>query len=252
MTASPAPALPVLPALVTGTIRHRRTEAMRYGFQHSVYQWLVDLDALPALPAWLRAFARFRSADHIGLPQRTIKDNVLDVARAEGVDLGDDARIVMLTNARVLGYVFNPLTVFWCYDRAARLVCVVAEVHNTYGQRHAYVLPAGPGPSQVRKQLYVSPFFDTAGRYDLSFELTSGRVRSTVVLYRDDAPALTATFVGRPVPAGLGAVVRALLRHPLMPHRVALLIRAHGIRLWLRRLPVHPRPSHAPSIGAKA
>ena len=83
----------------------------------------------------------------------------------------------MLASARVLGHVFDPLSVFWCYDSSGRLACVVAEVHNTYGERHAYLLqPDEAGTAVTGKDFHVSPFFDVTGTYELRFTLTAGPV----------------------------------------------------------------------------
>ena len=84
----------------------------------------------------------------------------------------------MLASARVLGHVFDPLSVFWCYGSDGVLACVVAEVHNTYGERHAYLLrPDEAGTAVTDKGFYVSPFFDVTGSYELRFTLTAGPCR---------------------------------------------------------------------------
>ena len=242
--------IPRLPALVVGQVTHQRPGPVRHHFRHRAYQWLVDLDSVPRQPWYLRPFAQFSSADHLGDPGLPIKANVENYLALNGIRLGERGRVLMLANARVLGYVFDPLSVFWCYDRAGLLVCVVAEVHNTYGERHAYLLrPDETGSSETDKELYVSPFFDVSGCYGLKFTLTPERVSATVLLRRGDALAFSATFRGRPELATRRALARRLLREPLMPQRISALIRAHGIWLWLRRLPVQPRPRHSRQEG---
>jgi DUF1365 family protein len=242
--------VPTLPALVVGTVAHRRPGPVRHGFQHAVYQWLVDLDALPDQPWWLRPFAGFRSRDHLGEPDRSIKANVEHFLAQRGIRLGDGGRVVMLANARVLGHVFDPLSVFWCLDRDDALVCVVAEVHNTYGERHVYLLePDESGRAVADKEFYVSPFNDLSGRYEMRFTLEPERVATTIALRRGGEVSFTASLAGRPVPATRAAVVHQLLTKPLMPQRVSALIRAHGVFLWLRRLPVVRRPHHRPQEG---
>ena len=223
---------------------------MRHAFRHRVYQWLVDLDDLPRQPWYLRAFAYFSSADHLGDPHLPIKRNVENYLARSGIRLGDGGRILMLAGARVLGHVFNPLSVFWCYAADGALICVVAEVHNTYGERHAYLLrPDGAGAAVTDKALYVSPFFDVSGSYALRFALRPDLVSATVTLRRQGAVAFTATFRGRPEPATRLALGRPLIRQPLMTQRVSALIRAHGIWLWLHRLPIRSRPQHIRQEG---
>ena len=246
-----APDLPVLPALVTGRVAHARRAPLKHRFRYHVYQWLVDLDDLPQLPRWLRPFSTFRAADHIGDPRFDLRTNIERFCAAEGVDVTGH-RILMLANARVLGHTFDPLSVFWAIAPDGTLACIVAEVHNTYGERHAYLLQTDArGRSHVDKAFYVSPFFTVDGRYDLRFELTPDVVSSTVVLKQHGESVFSATFRGEPRPATPGRLARLIVSMPLMTHRTSLLIRMHGVWLWLRRLPVVPRPAHRTQEGAR-
>ncbi|MGZ0152209.1 DUF1365 domain-containing protein [Kribbella sp. WER1] len=220
--------LPPLPAIVTGFVRHGRSGAVRHAFRHRAYQWLIDLDDVPRLPWYLRPLARFDSRDHLDL-RRYLADN----------DIEYDGRVLMLANARVLGHVFDPITVYWCIDGPY----VVAEVHNTYGQRHAYLLRPDPnGNARTAKEFYVSPFYEVSGSYNLTFELDREHVRVQVTLSQDDRAVFGASFDGVPRPATRRAVLAAALRMPLMTQRVSALIRMHGVWLWARRLPVIKRP----------
>ena len=247
------PALPIhptLPALVAGHVTHHRTGRVRHAFRYGVYQWLVDLDAIPEQPWYLRPFASFSAGDHLGDPARSIKANVVHYLSLNGIDLGVSSRILMLANARVLGHVFDPLSVLWCFDAQNALVCIVAEVHNTYGERHVYLLRPDPsGVAIADKAFHVSPFYDVSGRYEMRFELTPEVVSSTVILRRQEAVAFSATFRGHPTAATASAVIHQLIRRPLMPQQISAMIRVHGIWLWLRRLPVRRRPHHQPQEG---
>ena len=238
------PSLPELPSLVVGRVVHARQTPLKHRFRYRVYQWLVDLDEPPRLPRWLRPFSTFKASDHFGDPQSDIRSNIERFCASEGVDVTDH-RIVMLANARVLGYTFDPLSVFWAIAPDGSLTCIVAEVHNTYGERHAYLLQTDErGRSQADKAFYVSPFFTVEGRYDLQFQLTPNVVSSTVVLRQDGEPVFSASFRGEPRPATPGRLARLLVSMPFMTHRISLLIRMHGVWLWLRGLPVVPRHAH--------
>jgi len=242
--------LPDLPALVDGHVAHTRQASLRRAFRHRVYQWLVDLDQIPEQPWYIRPFASFHASDHLGDPAGSLRHNVEHYLRLHDIHLGPGSRVLMLANARVLGHVFDPLSVFWCFDSAGGLAAVVAEVHNTYAERHVYLLhPDSSGTARTDKQLYVSPFNDDSGDYELRFGLTPDRVSTTVTLARGGAVAFSATFRGRPRLATRRAIITQLLTKPLMPQRVSALIRLHGIVLWLRRLPVVPRPHHPPQEG---
>jgi uncharacterized protein len=244
------PQLPRLPALVIGQVTHRRPGPVRHAFRHGVYQWLVDLDSIPRQPWPLRAFAHFSSADHLGDPGLPIKRNIENYLALSGIRLSGGGRVLMLASARVLGHVFNPLSVFWCYDGDGALQCVVAEVHNTYGERHAYLLrPDAAGLAVTGKNFHVSPFFDVRGTYELRFTLQPDLVATTVTLRDRGAVAFSAAFRGRPEPATHPALARRLIRQPLMPQQISALIRVHGIWLWLRRLPIRTRPDHVRQEG---
>jgi DUF1365 family protein len=245
------PTLPVVPALVTGTVGHTRRTPLTHRFRYRVYQWLVDVDDPPRLPRWLRPFSTFSAADHIGDPHADLRSNIERFCKAGGVDVCGH-RLLMLANARVLGYTFDPLSVFWAIAPDGSLTCIVAEVHNTYGERHAYLLRTGDdGRDQVDKAFYVSPFFTVDGRYDLQFRLSPDVVSSTIVLKQDDEAVFSATFRGEPRPATAGRLAGLLVTMPFMTHRTSLLIRIHGVWLWLRRLPVVPRPAHRPQEGTR-
>ena len=235
------PQLPPLPALVVGRVTHRRLGPVRHAFRHRVYQWLVDLDSLPRQPWHLRAFARFSSADHLGDPGLPVKGNIENYLALNGIGLGERGRVLMLANARVLGHVFDPLSVFWCYDSTGRLVCVVAEVHNTCGERHAYLLrPDEAGVAVTGKAFHVSPFFDVSGTYELRFTLRPDLVATTATLRREGTVAFSATFRGRPEPATSRNLAR--LAHPPAPHAPAGLGPDPGARhLAVASWPARPR-----------
>ena len=239
------------PALYDCEIRHVRRQQMQRSFAHSAYFWLVDLDELPQLPPLLRPFARFRAADHLGDPERTIRENVETWLAGQGVDL-HGGRVLMLANARVLGHVFNPITVYWCHRPDGALACVVAEVHNTYGERHRYLLTTdADGRASTPKDFYVSPFLTVDGEYRMLLREPDERLALSVSLRQDGRAVFTATVTGVRRPAGPGELARMLARRPFMTQRTSALIRRHGIALWLRRLPVVPRPTHRPQEGVQ-
>ena len=222
------------------TIRHTRRSPFTRTFEHASTFWLVDLDDLPD-HGWL---ARFEARDHLGSPGRTLRANVEAFLADNGVTLGDGERpgtILMAAQPRSLGYVFNPISVFWCFDDAGRQAGVVVEVHNTYGERHAYLVhPDEQGRARTEKAMYVSPFHGVDGTYDLAAPIPTDRLHVAVTLRGHDdgasAPfsaSLTGTRSDLPVRKTLGAAIRG-----------SVLIRTHGIFLWARRLPVRPRPTH--------
>lgn len=237
----------VTPALYAATVAHTRTERLRHSFRYGTFMWLVDVDDLPDLPWLLRPFARFRSKDHSGDPSRGLHENIRVWLDAHGVDLGS-GRVVMLTNAAVLGHVFNPISLYWCFGADGTLHCTVAEVHNTYGGRHRYLLRTDTaGRTDVPKELYVSPFFPVDGRYTMHVPLPARRLALSVQLWRPDGGgerlAFAASLSGRRRSATTFELLKLLIRYPLPTLRVTALIRFQGIRLWLRGLRVEERPA---------
>lgn len=194
-------------ALYEAEVHHVRKQGLDRRFRHSVYLWLVDLDALPALPVWLRPFARFEARDHLGAPDRTIRENLERWLAGQGVDL-HGGQVLMLANARLLGYVFNPITVYWCHQPDGTLDCVV-EVHNTYGERHSYLLhPDAAGYAETEKDFYVSPFLTIDGQYRMQLRRPDERLSVSVTLRRHGSllwpPPSSAPAARPPPPSSYG------------------------------------------------
>jgi predicted NAD/FAD-binding protein/DUF1365 family protein len=230
--------LPVEAATYATTIRHIRRRPFHRTFTHRSRTWLVDLDHLPDHGV----LARFEARDHLGDPGATIKANVENFLALNGI-APDGGRIVMAANARALGYCFNPISVFWCHRRTGELAGVVVEVHNTYGERHAYLVhPDDQGRARTEKQLYVSPFHGTDGHYEIAVPRPGERLHVTVTLHSDHGAVFTASLDGeRTASSPLRSAPAAL--------RGSALIHAHGVWLWARRLGVRARPQHQRQEG---
>ncbi|MFL1377626.1 DUF1365 domain-containing protein [Nocardiopsis protaetiae] len=225
-----------MPALYEAVVRHVRAAPVRSAFAHRTYYWLTDLDRPPRLPWPLRPLA--------GFGHRATRADLEGFLAGEGVR-SDGGPILVLAHARVLGYVFDPLTVYWCHRRDGTLARVVAEVHNTYGDRHRYLLDVdGRGRADTAKAMYVSPFHGVEGTYRLALPEPGERLALTVTLHTGGAPPFAATVRGRRVPATAASLLRLALRHPLAPLVGALRIRTRGIGLYLRGVPIRPRPTH--------
>ena len=237
-------------SLYSCTVTHVRTTPLRNVFRYRTYLWSVDVDDLPGFRRPLAWLAGFRSDDHFSGGPRSIRQNLDALLQEHGIDLRGGP-IRMLSAARVLGHVFNPLTVYWCHDPAGELVCVVAEVHNTYGGRHAYVVRTdGRGRATTGKHFYVSPFEPAdAGEYRLSLPEPGDRLDLTVTLHRPGAAPFVASVRGERRPATASGLIRLVVRHPLAPLVVAARIRRQGIALWWRGLPVVPRPAPVKEVA---
>ena len=230
----------------------RATAPLRNAFRYRTYLWLVDLDDLPRLPWSLRPLAGFRAADHLGDPGRaSARTWTAFLAGARHRPGG--GRVLMLANARVLGYVFNPLTVYWCHDADGALACVVAEVHNTYGERHRYLLrPDERGRAEVGKEFYVSPFFPVDGGYRMRLPEPATGSRSSITLHRPGGAAVRrqrARHAG--APATRRAAGRAAARHPWSTLAVTARIRCAGHQAVPARPAGRAAPAHHPQEGVR-
>lgn len=251
-------------ALYVGRIVHRRYEPKRHRFSYPLYMHLFDLDELPILDRRLRLFGYNRPApvalyddDHFGPKGRPLREKVRDFLRTHGVEppLGP---VHLLTHARVFGYVFNPVSFFYCHDVDGQLSCVVAEVNNTFGERHTYLLdertPLAAGPARRRagrggraysapKELYVSPFMPPGMRFD--FFLTPPGAGLSVHMddFGPDGKVLDATLSGRRRPLTDGELMRRLVAMPFITLGVIGRIHWQALRLWWKNVP-HFR--HAP------
>ena len=226
------------PALYRTTISHTRREPFERSFTHRSHTWLVDVDELPDHRPLAFARGTFEARDHLGSPDRTLRQNLEAFLATEGVTLDPAGRILLATQPRAFGYCLNPISVWWCLDHLGRLEATVVEVHNTYGDRHAYLVdPDEQGRASTDKAMYVSPFHGTDGHYELAVPLPGDRMRVAVTLHAEGT-RFSASLAGH-------RTDRGAVRSTTAAVRGSALIRMHGIWLWLRRLPIRPRPTHA-------
>lgn len=226
-------------------VRHVRSGPVSNDFSYPGLAWLVDLDSRRIGPRWLGPVVRFRAADHLGDPRARWRDNVIAFAATQGLTVGNGP-IRAVTGARTLGYAFDPITVYWCHEPSGLLQCVIAEVRNTYGDRHVYlVTPDQRGDATIDKAMYVSPFNDTTGRYQLHVPPPEPTLDVRITLHRNGERPFVTRWSGKPA-TGYQDVLVATLRAPLAAHLVTARIHWQGVKLWLRRLPVVPRPHHDP------
>jgi len=263
VTAAPAPS-PSSPtsAVYEGSVWHTRDEAPGYAFRQPVWMLYVDLDEREALRrrAGLLGCNRprpveLRDADHFrGARRDDLRARLGRVLASAG--LRADGPVRVLTQGRVLGQGFNPVSFWWCHDAHGDLVAAVAEVNNTFGDRHPYVLPAAEAERTprglvwtVKKRMHVSPFFDLDGSYRFELGVPGERLELGADLLRAGTRRIHAGFVGTRRPLTDGALARALLRLPFMPWRVWTMIHAHAWRLWRRGARYHRRPSYDPVLA---
>jgi DUF1365 family protein len=231
---------------------HARRSPAHHVFRYPVSYWLFDLDELPVLERRLRLFSVNRrnivtlhDSDHFDGTD-SLKQAVLDVAGDPSIE-----RVLMLTQPRILGYVFNPVSFYWCYRADGSLACIVAELNNTFGERLPEVLRGPELRYEQRKRLHVSPFFGLDQCYEYAFSQPGDEVWARIHV-RDESGArpLTAVLHGRRREPTNRSLVALLLRYPLQPLQVTLLIHFEALRLWLKRVPFHHKPPFVPGRGS--
>jgi DUF1365 family protein len=253
-------------ALVLGSVMHARSDELaRRAFRYPVYVASIDLAELPALDRELRLFSH-GGRNLFALHDRDYEAGAAGLRCALG-DLLAANRLPaphttrLITNLRVAGYVFNPVSFFLNYDRAGALESVIAEVNNTFGGRRRYVLGPdrriagriadhrGVGFRHVR-ELFVSPFLHGPASYDFWFDapLDGDRLAIAIAVRRPDgAKIFAARLEGARRPLSDRALLAAALRYPLMTAQVIGLIHLEAIKLRLRGVPYfRPGPGHAP------
>jgi len=238
-------------ALYEGTLMHVRRTPVRNAFTYPVSYWLIDLDELSELDRKLRLVSvnrknvvSFRDRDHLD-GDRPVKQAVLDLVGDPDIE-----RVLMLTQLRVLGYVFNPVTFYWCYRADGSLACMVAELNNTFGERLPEVL-RGAGPAyEHEKHLHVSPFMGLDQSYEYAFAEPGEEVWARIHVREDESRPLTAVLRGRRRELTDASVARTLVRYPLMPARVFGLIHWQALRLWWKGVPFHRKPAFEESKGS--
>ena len=251
-------------SLYVGRLRHERTVPERNGFTYPVYSFLLDLDEIDELVS--RGLFRhnrlglveLRDTDHLG-GAAGLRAGVEAFCAGQGLDVRG-TRIEVLTQLRLFGYVFNPVSFYWCRDAGGALRCVVAEVHNTFGERHCYLLVPDAAPDasgRVRmaadKAFHVSPFMDLAGRYLFELDAEPGEIVSVRIdEERDGTRFFQAVLAARRVELDGRSLARVLARRPLMTFQVSALIRLQALRLAAKRVPYHRKPPYVPGQGSVA
>ncbi|MDX1690904.1 MAG: DUF1365 domain-containing protein [Acidimicrobiia bacterium] len=231
-------------AIYRGRVSHTRLRPFRHRFEYRVYYLLLDVDEIDHLTRRLRWFSRNRfnllgiaDRDHgDGAGLREWADRTLETA---GITAD---RIAVLAFPRVLGYVFDPISVWYAW-RDDELVGVVHEVHNTFGDRHAYVVPVTDDLRHgFDKALHVSPFMDMSSRYEFAMTLPGERLTIGIRQHDDDGPLFRASLRLRREPLTDRTLLRMFVSHPLVTIKAIAAIHWQALRLWRRGARVHRRP----------
>lgn len=250
-------------ALYVGEVVHQRARTFEHRLRYRLWMVLADLDELDGLHKRLRLLGRgrfglisLRAADHGDRSGRPLRTQVEGHLAEAGVDLAGGS-IRLLTMPRILGYGFNPISVFFCHKPDGALVALLYEVTNTFRERHSYLvaMPAnqtGHVRQSVDKQLFVSPFMDRDLTYDFTVRPPGEAVSVVVAVRRGDTPILTASFGGQRRALTDGQLLRAFVTHPLLTWKVTLGIHWEAIKMMVKGARYRHRgalPKHPVTVG---
>lgn len=240
-------------SLYPSRVMHRRLVAPLYRFVYRVFYLLIDVDRVDELHRGLRLFSwnrwnllSLRERDHgDGRGLRAWAERML---RTGGLE-PDGGRIRLLCMPRVLGLAFNPISLWYCERRDGVLQAVIAEVNNTFGEKHSYLLASRPGPApyeqvyETEKCFHVSPFFDLSGRYRFELGEPGERLRVLIHETREGVPILDAVLAGERRALGDAAILAQVLRMPLQMLKVIGGIHWEALKIWLRGARFHTKPA---------
>lgn len=232
--------------LIFGDVMHRRLFPVRYRFVYRVFSLLLDIDRLDEVARGSRWFSynrfnllSFHDRDHGPRDGRPLKPWLLERVRDLGLEIAI-ARVEIQCYPRVLGFVFNPLSVWTCFNDRDEPVAVLGEVNNTFGDAHGYLLHEGGAPMSwpIRhahaKDFYVSPFVDMEADYHFRFTRSGDRHATVIREYQKGELMLVAVQQGVAEPLTDAGLLRAAIAYPFLTLKVVAMIHWHALKIWLK------------------
>jgi hypothetical protein len=256
----PAPRCPDGPALVEGQVMHRRTRPAHNAFTYPAFCLRLPLSRLDALPALgvarnRRGLVSFHDRDHGARDGSPLEPWIRALLAREGVDAPGE--VVLHAFPRVLGYVFNPVSFWVCHGASGEVAAVLAEVNNTFGERHLYLVAHPDGRAiadgatlEARKVFHVSPFCEVRGHYAFRFHFGADRWLARIDYFDDDrdAPLIATAISGAVRPLDRRLARALLVRYPAFTLGVVARIHWQAAKLWVKRVPFFAKPSPPASL----
>lgn len=230
--------------LYFGSVYHARHIPFQHEFKYKVFTFFIEIDSLPRLDQDLPRFSynkwnifSFHNKDHGYRDGRSIRQWIEQSGKEKNMDL-TETRIMMLGFARQWGYAFNPLTVFFIYDKDENLIAVMHQVKNTFGEQHSYLLPVKDNKDIIsqdhEKVFHVSPFIHMDCHYHFKFKQPGDDFFFAIHQQTPDGKILTATWDGIGKDLNEGSLKKALFKHPFMTFKVIAAIHWEALKLVLK------------------
>ena len=242
------PAAPVV--LYRGKVMHARWRPLQHRFTYEVMSLLIDLDRLDDADRQSRLFGvnraaifSFHECDHGSHNGAKLSQYVRQLAAARGIDLSG-GRVLLLCYPRVLGYVFNPLSIYFCYRPSGELALLIYEVRNTFGGMHSYVVPVLEAPvgrairQTQAKEFYVSPFMEMEMHYRFSISPPARHVRVRILQRNEQGAMFAAAFFGRRRRLTDPQLLSVFFGLPFFTFKVIAAIHWEALRLWIKGVPM--------------
>ena len=239
------------------SVMHHRLAPKEHHFRHDIFMFYLDLDEIDAVARNTFLFSRnrrnfyaFRDADHLPSGGGALKENVLAYLSRSGVESGKVARIMLLTLPRVLGYIFNPVSLYFCFDAAGAPVCAIAEVGNTFREMKLFLLGAGDFDNQetfrkiAPKHFYVSPFSSLELSFDFKLRIPGAALEIHIDDRDGDERVLLSTLSGRRAVLSNARLLWFSVKYPLVTLKVIFLIHWHALLLYLKRIPFYRKAAN--------
>jgi uncharacterized protein len=240
-------------SLYVGSVMHRRIRPRAHHFRYAAFWLLIDLEELPSLSGKLRLFSHNRfnlfslhDRDHGDGTSTPLRLQAKQHLREAGIDIAG-GRIRLLCMPRTFGHCFNPISIYFCHHADSALAALIYQVHNTFGERHSYVIPVTRQPGAVhqhcRKQFHVSPFLDMALNYEFRITIPDQRIAVGIRVGADDGPMFNAALVGARKNLTDGALMGMCLQMPAITLKVIAAIHWEAVRLWLKGMRYRSKPA---------
>lgn len=237
-------------AIYFGMVTHRRSRPRRHFLRYRLFWMLLDLDELADIGRRLLPFSynrfnmvSFHDRDHGDGSATPLREQIDRRLSEAGIPAGGPIRL--LTMPRILGYVFNPISIYFCHRPDASLAAILYEVHNTFGERHTYLYPVGPthlNAHNCLKSLHVSPFLNMDMHYEFRTRVPDEMLSIAIVGSDAKGAIIAAAMTGDRRPADLKNLFRAVGLFPFLTLKVISAIHWNALLLWIKRIPFHPKP----------